>query len=342
MEALMKTKPGKGNVELKEIAKPVCKPDTIIIEVKFAGICGTDIHIFHDEFPNVPPVVLGHEFSGVVAEVGSEITKFKVGDRVTVNPASEPCGKCEYCKRGYYFFCNELLALGVNKNGGFAKYVEVLENHVYKLPDNVSLEVAALAEPFSCTLQGIEELTTIHAGDVVLLSGPGPIGLLALLLLKLKGCKVIIVGTGADASRLNIAREIGADVVVDLNAEDLSAVVKRETDGRGVDVAVECAGSNSAIANAFRELKALGTFIQIGIVGKEITIDYDAILYKQLKLFGAYCHASQTWDKTMKILEQGKINFEPVITHKLPIKDWEKGFKVCEEKAGAKVLFYFD
>jgi L-iditol 2-dehydrogenase len=339
MIGLVKTKLGSGNVELLNVEEPVCKETEVKVKVKFTGICGTDLHILHGTFISYPPVILGHEFSGVVVEVGSSIENVKVGERVAVlGSTAITCGKCSYCKSGNYAFCSERLGMGYGVNGGFTEYVCVREDMVYKIPEHISLEEAALSEPLACAVQAIEELTTIHAGDIVLLSGPGPIGLVCISLLMLKGCKVIVSGTDVDKQRLKIAKDLGADVIVNVSAEDLAHVILRETNGLGVDVSIDCAGAGPSINSCLKSLKKLGKHIQVGIVGKPVTMDYDTILYKQLQVFGSLTHSLKTWDRVMNLFEQKKINLKPLITHIIELEDWGKAFQLCEDKQCGKVL----
>ncbi|MBE1555539.1 zinc-dependent alcohol dehydrogenase [Sporosarcina limicola] len=339
MKALYKTKLGFGNVDLLAVDEPICPPDKVKVEVKYTGICGTDLHIYHDTFKSYPPVIMGHEFSGIVAEVGANVKKVKLGDRVTVlGSTAITCGTCTYCKTGYYMFCPERRGMGHGIDGSFTKYSVVREDMIYTIPDNVSLEEAALSEPLACAVQAIEELTTIHVGDTVLLSGPGPIGLICLSLLAVKGCKVIVAGTSADATRLEIAKELGAAVVVNVSEVDLQEIVMKETNGLGVDVTVECAGAGPSINSCLQALRQLGKHIQVGIVGKEITMNYDFILYKQIQLFGSLAHSMKTWDRVIQILEQQKVDLKPIITHKLPLTEWKAAFDMCEQQECGKVL----
>lgn len=343
MRAVVKTKSGHGNVELAEVQEPICRADSVKIEIKFAGICGTDQHIYHGTYMSYPPVIIGHEFSGIVVEVGESITTTKVGDRVTVLPSTAvTCGNCEYCDRGNYMFCKERRSLGSGIDGAFAKYVVAREDMIYIVPDHVSLEEAALAEPLACAVQALEELTAIHAGDTVLLSGPGPIGLICMSLLAMKGCKVIVAGTEADLLRLDIAKELGAHLVVNVNNENLHELICVETDGRGVDVSIECAGAASSVSSCLNELKCMGKLIQVGIIGKEITLDFDQILYKQIQCYGSLAHSKGTWERVMKIYTQNKIQLAPIITHKIPISQWDKAFEICESKQSGKVLLFYD
>ncbi|MDO8685231.1 MAG: alcohol dehydrogenase catalytic domain-containing protein [Clostridiales bacterium] len=343
MKALMKLKPGAGNVELVDIPEPVCTPDGVKIEVKYTGICGTDIHVYHDRFKNYPPVILGHEFSGVVVETGGNVKKIKTGDRVTVlGSTMVKCGTCEYCVQGNYMFCEVRRGMGHGVNGSFTKYVVVREDMAYKLPDSVSFEEGALTEAFASAVQAIEELTKFNIGDTVLLSGPGPIGLLCLVLIVAHNCKVIVAGTGEDSLRLETAKELGADIAVNVTAENIDEIIERETGGTGVDIAVECSGSAHGVGNCLKQVKKKGKYVQVGITGKDITVNFDTILYKQLQVYGCLGHSLKTWERTMKILQQRKIDLTPLITHKLPLSKWREGFDLCEKKQGIKVLLSYD
>jgi len=343
MKALMKTKPGVGNVEIVDIPEPECTPNGVKVEVQYTGICGTDIHVYYDTFKNYPPVILGHEFSGIVREVGKEVKKIKAGDRVAVlGSTMVTCGECEYCRQGYYMFCKIRRGMGHGVSGSFTRYVVVREDMCYKIPEKVSFEEAALCEPFAFAVQAVEELTTFNVGDVVLLSGPGPIGLLCLSLIVAHGCKVIVAGTKQDALRFEIAKKMGADIVVDVTSESLDEIVNRETHGRGVDIALECSGAESSVANCLKSLRSLGKYIQCGIAGREIKVNFDTILFKQLQVFGCVGHSLKSWDRVISILEQGKVDLKPVITHKMPLSKWKEAFDMCERKEGVKILLSYD
>ncbi len=342
MTAVVKTRPGVGHVQLQSVPEPQCGPGQVKIEVAYSGICGTDLHVYHDRFPNYPPVILGHEFSGIVAEIGPGVDSVRPGDRVTVLPASAViCGRCEYCRQGFYMFCPKRRGMGHGVNGSFTRYVVVREDQVYALPEGVSLEEGALAEPFASAVQAIEEMGEFRNGDVVLISGPGPIGLLCLLLLKSRA-KVIVAGAASDSARLALAARLGADITVNVAEEDLLAVVDRQTHGRGVDVAVECAGTAESVRNCLRAAGKLGAYIQLGIAGTELTVPFDLVLYKQLRVWGSVGYSVRTWRRVMEILRQRKLNLTPLISHKLPLSRWREGFELCETKQGVKVLLYYD
>ena len=339
MKALVKTQSGPGNVELIDVPEPDCATDCVKVEVKFGGICGTDIHVFHDTFKNYPPVILCHEFSGIVSEVGEAVKTVEPGDPVVVmGSIMVQCGTCEFCRQGNYMFCSIRRGMGHGVDGGFTKYVVVREEMLYPVPDRVSLEEAALAEPFATAVQAIEELTVFNVGDIVLLSGPGPIGLMCLTLLVSHGCRVIVTGTGDDAYRLDVAEALGAYMVVDVTKQDIQKIVDRETNGRGVDSVVEASGSGAAVTTGLKAVKKMGQYVQVGIIGDEITVDYDTILYKQLKVFGVLGHTLRTWDRVVKIFESGKIDLSPIISHTFPLSRWQEAFELFENKKGIKIL----
>jgi L-iditol 2-dehydrogenase len=343
LKALMKTKSGFGNLELLDIPEPICDETGIKIKVHYTGICGTDMHIYHDSYENYPPVVIGHEFSGEVVESGKNVKHIHPGDRVMVLPSvAWTCKKCTYCKQGMYMFCKERRSIGSGVHGSFTEYVIVNEEMVYKIPPTLSMQEAALAEPLACAVQAVEELTEFHAGEWVLLSGPGPIGLLCLSLLVAKGCNVIVTGTSQDVKRLKISTELGAKVVVDVFTENLEEVIREKTDGQGVDATLECSGAPSAVNTCLKSLKKLGKYIQVGIIGSEVEMDIDSILYKQIKFFGSYAHSMKTWDKVQRILTTNSINLRPIITHVVPLSEWNRAFELFHSKETGKILMYYD
>jgi len=342
MRALTKTRPGAGNVELVEIPEPECPPDRVKVEVAFGGVCGTDIHVYYDRFPSYPPVILGHEFSGVVVEAGEQVQRVKPGERVTVlGSTAITCGTCEYCQSGDYMFCGARRGMGHGTHGCFTRYVVVREDQIYKLPEAVSLEEGALSEPFASAVQAVEEVDRFRTGDMVLLSGPGPIGLACLLLLA-RRTKVIVAGTEHDGVRLKLARELGADRTVDVSREPLGEVVEQETGGRGVDVAIEAAGAPESVLACLRAVRRMGRYLHLGILGREVSVPFDTLLYKQVQVRFSVGHSLKTWRRAMRILEQRKLDLQPLITHILPLSRWREAFQLCENKQGVKVLLKYE
>jgi L-iditol 2-dehydrogenase len=339
MRAVVKYAKGNGNVELREVEEPGCGDDQLKLEVAYCGVCGTDLHVLHDTFRNFPPVILGHEFAGTVVETGRHVTRVKPGDRVTVLPASAvTCGQCIYCRSGNFVFCSERRGMGHGVNGAFARYVSVRHDQAYAVPDGFGLDEAALCEPFAAAVQAVCERTPVRLGDVALVSGPGPIGLMCLKLLVAEGIKTIVAGPSADAARLKTAIEIGAAAVVDLGVQDLMDVVRAETDGSGVDAALECAGHPSSVRNCLAALRPLGHYTQVGICGAPVETPIDTVFYKQLNVAGSVCYTAKTWDRMMRILGQGKVRLRDLISAKLPLEKWEEAFHLCLDKKAVKVL----
>jgi L-iditol 2-dehydrogenase len=342
MKGLVKFDKGPGNMEIREVAEPVVQPGQVKIEVKAAGICGSDIHILHSDIaiPVRPPVVTGHEFSGVVTAVGEGVTTCKVGDRVTSETAYAYCGKCHNCKTGRYNLCDERRTLGYWFNGAFAKYTVVPEDRIHLLTDSISFEEAALLEPAACVTHAVMDLATIQAGDVVLVSGPGAVGLIAMQVAKAHGAFVIVSGTSVDADRLAFAEKLGADRIVDVTKEDVLAVVKSLTHmGRGADVVLECSGSGRATATGIEAVRKQGQFVQIGLAGKPFELNFDRICYKEIKVTGSLGSVWTAWNNAIKLVEAKKLNLKDLVSHTFSLDEWEKGFDVFEKKEGLKVLF---
>lgn len=339
MKALVKYQSGVGNVEVRDLEEPRCHEDQVKIEVGYCGICGTDLHVYHDTFPNYPPVIMGHEFAGTVVEVGKNVHHVEAGDRVTVLPASAvTCGTCLYCRTGQFMFCPQRRGMGHGVNGAFTRYAVVRGHQAYKLPPHVTLEESALCEPFAAAIQPVMELNNIRLGDVVLISGPGPIGLMCLKLLAAEGIKTIVAGTSPDEARCEAARSIGASVVVNVEREDLVNVVMQETGGTGVDFAFECAGAAPSARNCLAALRPLGVYTQVGIFGEQVDFDLDTVIYRQLQVKGSMGYTVNTWERLIRILEQKKIRLGDLVTHKLPLHQWREAFDLCTQKAGIKVL----
>jgi L-iditol 2-dehydrogenase len=339
MRALIKHAPGEGNVSLGEMAEPTCGEGQVKIEVRFCGVCGTDLHVLHDTFPNYPPVILGHEFSGVVVEVGNGANKVVPGDAVTVFPASAViCGKCPYCRSGNFLFCPTRRGMGHGVNGGFTHYAVVREDQVYKFPNGFCFEEAALSEPFAAATHVVCDITRPQAGDIVLLSGPGPIGLMCLKLLAAMGIETIVAGLGADSARLELAGRIGAARIVNVESEDVLEVVRQATGGTGADIAIEASGSAASLSNCLEAVRPMGRITQAGIFGREIKIPLDRLLHKQLELLGSVGYTPRTWDRVMSMYAQHKVRLRDLVSDVVPLSNWEQAFEACASKRGVKVL----
>jgi L-iditol 2-dehydrogenase len=341
MKALVKYASGDGNVGILDVDEPTCGDNHVKVEVAFCGVCGTDIHVLHDSFRNYPPVILGHEFAGTVVELGKSVTSISLGDKVAgLGATAVTCGKCQYCLSGYFIFCSDRRGMGHGVNGGFARYVVMRPDQLFRVPETLSLEEASLSEPFAAAIQAVIEQTQVRIGDIALVSGPGPIGLLCLKLLVAEGVTTIVAGVAGDDTRLEAAQRFGAAVVVNVGERSLLDVLRAVTDGRGVDVAFECAGHESSVRGCLEGLRPMGRYTQVGICGHEIKFPIDQIFYKQLKLSGSICYTAGTWARMMKIYAQGRIRIDDIVSGKLPISEWRTAFDLCMGKQGLKILMY--
>ena len=340
MKGLFKAAAGGGNMELREVDIPRPGPGEVLVEVKSAGICGSDLHIYHWNiaYKMNPPMIIGHEFSGVVAETGEGVEGWEKGARVTGEPSATICGKCRYCRTGAYNMCADRRVLGYWQNGGFAEYVVVAANRLHRLPDNISFDEGALTEPLACCVHGVHELTGIEIGDLVAVSGPGAIGLICAQLAKAEGAQVMVIGTSADKQRLAAAKAMGMDFCVNLDEQDPVKLAQELSDGEGADVFLECSGAGPAAALGLETVRRQGKYTQIGLFGKPITLDFERISYKELHVTGSLGQRWTAWKRTIRIMAQGKVNLKAVISGKFPLTRWKEAFDKFEAKDGLKIL----
>ncbi|MBT9332384.1 zinc-dependent alcohol dehydrogenase [Paracidobacterium acidisoli] len=342
MKALVKYASGDGNVDIRDVDEPKCSDSQVKLEIAYCGLCGTDIHVLHDTFRNYPPVILGHEFSGTVVEVGRNVNgAVTPGERVAgLGATAVTCGECHYCRSGYFIFCSNRRGMGHGVNGAFARYVVMRPDQLYRIPDNFTLEEAAMSEPFAAAVQAVTEISDVRIGDTALISGPGPIGLLCLKLLAAEGVKTIVAGAAGDGERLDAALRFGAAAVVNVGEQKLSDAVQELTKGEGIDVAFECAGHPDSVRGCLESLRPMGRYMQVAICGQDIQFPIDQIFYKQLKLNGSVCYTARTWERMMKIYAEGRIRLNDLISDKLPISEWRKAFELCRDRKALKVLMY--
>lgn len=340
MKALLKKDNGYDNMELVDIDEPIIGDDQVKIKVAYSGICGSDIHSYKGEYKNLkPPVVLGHEFSGIVVDVGSNVKGIKVGDKVTSETTYFICGKCEYCKSLDYNLCPDRKGIGTQVNGSFAEYVVNRAESVHVLPENVDLLSASITEPLACCAHAVLEKTDVELSDVVLIFGPGSMGLLTAQIVKARGAYVILAGMTKDKDRLKLAESLGIDKTVDIQNENLEEIIMDLTNGYGVDKVFECSGSIKATNSGLSLLKKKGTLVQVGIFAKSVNeLDEDKIIQKEIVYIGSRSQKPSSWDKALYLLQTGKVNTKAIITDIYDLKDWEKGFNKVMNGEGIKIV----
>ncbi|MDW8034808.1 MAG: alcohol dehydrogenase catalytic domain-containing protein, partial [Nitrososphaerota archaeon] len=285
---------GVGDVRVERVDKPTAGRGEIVVKNMVALTCGTDLKMYLRGHPYVkPPIIMGHEFSGIVDEVGEDVTSIKIGDRV-VSTNSAPCGNCIYCKLGKFNLCENLseCIIGFSINGAYAEYVKIpsriVKHNLYPIPQNLEYEVAALLEPFSCVVRG-HRIIKIDVGDTVTILGAGPIGLMHMMLAKSSNAeKVIMVDKSWD--RLKFAEELGADVIINGNDEDLLSRVREETNKIGSDVVIEAVGIKDTWENALKIARKGGKILFFGGLPRETIVSLDAyrVHYEEVKLFGSF------------------------------------------------------
>jgi threonine dehydrogenase-like Zn-dependent dehydrogenase len=344
MLSLVKTQKGIGFVELMQMPEPVPGPHEVVIEVKACGICGTDVHILHDEFPYWPPVILGHEFSGRIAEIGPGVDRFRVGERVVAEPHTESCGYCYLCRSGDIHVCPMKRAPGWGIHGAFAKYVRMPDRLLHRIPDHLCYEDAAVVEPAANAVHDVLQRARMTAGDFVVVLGPGPIGLLSALAARAGGARhVIVVGMPTDeAVRLAKAKELGFETV-NVAEKDPVEVVRDLTGGIGADMAVEASGSAGGVGLTPHLIRRKGRICVIGLPSEDpIPISWRTAAFKDCEVTFCLSTHYSSWDRTINLIASGLMPAGRVVTHRLPLTEWRHAFEELEALRAIKVLLVPD
>lgn len=338
MKAVVKFAPGDGNIEIRDWQEPEVRAGHVKLAVKAAGICGTDLHIYHDEFPSRPPVVLGHEVSGLVVDIGEGVEGWKSGDRVTTETYFSTCGECRHCRAGAVNLCLQRRSIGSAVDGGFTSYLLVPARNLHRLPDNVNFLAGALTEPLACVVHGALELPHVTPGDLALVAGPGAIGLLTMQAVKAAGARVVVLGTDADLHRLELARQLGADFAFNVLRDSYGDAIADLSDGAGADVVYECSGAGQAAGMLLEAVRRGGQYAQIGLFGKPIGWDLDQVCYKELRVTGSNASIPSAWERALRLMTSGAVQTEPLITHTFPVEEWQAAFDVCDRRLGLKTI----
>jgi L-iditol 2-dehydrogenase len=339
MKAVLKKYPRSG-IEIEDIPKPGIADDEVLIKVKAAAICGSDLGIYKytPAYSKMKlPVVLGHEFSGEIVKTGSRVKDFKHGDRV-LSESVKACGKCGFCKQGRSNLCDESTLFGIHTDGAFAEYVSVPYLLLHRIPDGMSYEEAALVEPLSNAVHFVRDITSFRVDDYVVVHGCGPIGLFSAQLFKLGGARVILTGLSDDKARFDVAKKLGIETL-DIQHNDLNQRVMDDTNGQGADVAFVAVGEPTAVEQALNLTKKREQITVVGIFGEKVSLDLTWLVRRELKIHGAYDARPENFPLSIKLISEGKINVEKVLTHKFGLDEAEEAFKVALERSGGKVEF---
>ena len=342
MKALVKYASGKGNVGVRDIPVREPGPDEILIKIKYCGICGTDMHIYADEFPNSPPVVMGHEYTGTVVQVGEQVRdKWKVGERVVGELHTGSCGKCYLCLDGKPHICDSKLALGSKYNGAFAEYLTLPAWLAHHLPEGIPWEVAGVTEPFAIAAHCLVERGGLGGPQKVLISGSATMGLMSTIWASRLGASEIIVsGTNMDVDmRFPLAKNMGATRTVNVQQDNLKDAVMSATGGIGVDAWVECSGSAAGISAGLDLVKKTGKIVLIGLVGPQtIPVPWNTMLYREYDVVGCFSSPPSSWQKALAAEAQEAPKLRQLVTRILPLDDWEQGFDMMRKGEAVKIL----
>ncbi len=329
---------GEKEMELREIPSPVPNENEYLIQVKSNGICGSDFEGYMGKTGRrTPPMIMGHEFSGVVSKAPKG-GKFQEGQKVVIFPKPY-CGVCEFCKKGMVNVCPEGICMGVlDVNGSMCEYVTIEEK--YLLPfDGISFNEAAFTEPLAVAYRSVYKISDaeLAEADYTLIIGAGTIGLMALALLKYRGAKNVIVSDATDF-RLGIAKELGADYLVNPRTQDFLAEITTITSGKMIDFSIEAVGIAPTAKNSLECLKIGGTAIWIGNAQKIIEVNMQNIVTKELKIKGNYVYDLDGFADSLRLLSERKINIKPLITHSYKLEDGVQAFKDLENNREGKML----
>ncbi|MDQ0217418.1 zinc-dependent alcohol dehydrogenase [Peribacillus cavernae] len=327
-----------GDLKIENVPVPEIQDNEVLIQVKACGICGTDPHIYNGHFPAPMPLIQGHEFSGEVVKVGSAVSSVAVGDRVTAD-INISCGNCYFCRIGQKLFCENITQLGVHIDGAFAEYVKAPENNVYKLPEGMTWDEGAYIEPLACVIRG-QERAKVGMGDTVAIIGAGPMGLAHAILAKLNGAGRVIISE-MNQTRIQKAKDLGIDVVIDASEKDSVQEVLNLTEGRGADVVFEVVGSMPTYRQAFQMVRRGGTLVAYGAAPADHTLEIKPfeIYSKELTIVGSYAGTYGTWVKAIQLISSKRFNPNDIISKTITLDNLEDGIKEADKnKDTIKIL----
>lgn len=329
-------------IEYGEVPMPDLREDEVLAEIAFAGFCATDIELLTGEMVHIKngntkyPIIPGHEWSGTVVKTGKAVTGFQTGDRVT-SDVSLGCGKCDFCRRGHYNLCpnREVVGSYRNRQGVFAQYVAVPERHVYKIPQGLSMEEAALAEPAATAAYAVEK-ARIPAGAAVLVIGDGPIGQLAAQLANAGGAGMVIMAGSWD-EKLAVARTCGIQETINYHREDVAERARALTGGEGPEIVIETSGSNAALGTAVQALRPTGRIVAVSwYSGPAVEVAMNTLIVKDAELAGSLA-SPNSFGAVLRYMASGKLNVKPLITHVKPLSELEDVVRLVRAKKEMRI-----
>lgn len=328
------TKP--GDIEFREAEKPVPGDNDVLIKMIRIGVCGSDIHVYHGKHPYTSyPVIQGHEVSGEVIEIGKNVSRIKVGDKVVVQP-QVVCGECYPCRTGDYNICDSLKVMGFQTEGLAKEYCSVDESKVLKVPDSMSFDQAAVVEPAAVACHALGRSKMDLSGKNILVLGAGTIGNLVAQAAKAKGAAKVII-TDLSDFRLNIAKECGIDVTVNTSREKLSDVILREFGSDKADLILECVGVQPTITDAVANARKGSSIIIVGVYPDEVKVNMGLVQDREISLIGTLMYKEEDYKEAIKLISENKIKADKIITDYFSFKDYDAAYKHIQHQ-GDKVM----
>ena len=337
MKALVKSKAERG-IWMEQVERPEIGHNDVLIKVSRTAICGTDIHIYQwDDWASKTisiPMTVGHEFSGVIVETGIEVRGYQPGDRVSAE-GHVTCGVCRNCRAGRRHLCRGAIGIGVNRPGAFAEYISVPAFNVFKLPDVISDDMAAILDPLGNATH--TALSYDLVGEDVLITGAGPIGIMAVAIARFVGARYIVI-TDVNEYRLGLARKMGASVALNINEGSIDTVMEDLGMKEGFDVGMEMSGKPTALRDMLRTVHHGGQIAILGIPPGETATDWSEVIFKGLKIRGIYGREMfETWYKMSSMLQSG-LNIDAIITHRFPIEEYQEAFDLMTSGQSGKII----
>lgn len=338
MQALRKLTADAHDLELADVPEPQPGPGQARIAVTGAGMCGTDLHILHGDYSSRPPVTLGHEVAGRIDAVGDGVASEWIGALVATETAFSTCGTCRWCRTGKPMVCTARVSIGSGTDGGFATHVITPARLLHRLPDWLDDHAAALMEPLACVCNAVLDPNVIEPGDRVVITGAGPIGILAAQVSAACGGQVTLVGMAADADRLALATTFGVQVV---RTDDDAAMERLAEEGRArrIGVAIECAGAEAAVGTLLRLLRPRGHYVGMGLISGDIRVPFGEIVLRELQVRAGFGSSPTGWMRAVELVASRKVRLEPLVTDVVPLRGWAEARARFEARAGIKTVF---
>jgi alcohol dehydrogenase/L-iditol 2-dehydrogenase len=331
-------------VELREVSVPTFGDEDVLLAVGAVSVCGSDVHQAHNtqSWPVNVPVTLGHEFGGTIAALGRSVRGFKEGDRVVSETAAVICGVCEMCRSGLYNLCPSRKGFGYGVDGAMAKYVKVPARCLHHIPDTLPFDLACLAEPHAVAFNAMCVNATIRPGDLVVVLGPGPIGLLCARMAALSGASpLVVVGRSSDQERLAIARAFGATHVASSQSDAVEALV-RELSPLGADVVCDASGSTSTTELAVKLARPDGHVVKVGWSPESQAIDLNPLVHRNIALQGSFSHNWPIWERVIRLLASGATMADRVIGLRTDLERWDEAFDAMHQGKVIKSILVID